>query len=149
MTIKTTIATMLTAAAVALGAPALAQDDPAVPEIAAEDVSTGQVVSFVNAMIALERIRRDYQPRMEAAETEEERKALAEEADVAAKAAIDKVVGISPGEYLAIGRAAQQNEDLANRINARIAQLRQNQQKRITPDQPDALKDGAEEPAAE
>ena len=80
MTLKSTFAMVLTAASIAFAAPATAQSDLDVPDIAAEDVTTGQIVSFVNAMIALERVRAEYQPKMEAAETEDERKALAEAA---------------------------------------------------------------------
>ena len=41
-----------------------------------------------------------------------------------------KTKGITPGEYLAIGRAAQGNQELGEKINTRIAELRQKQQKR-------------------
>lgn len=130
MPARLSAAIVLIAAGMALALPAQAEETAAAPRIAAEDVSTGQIVSFVNAMIALERVRREFQPKLETAETDAERAALSQEADAAAKAAVKKVVGITPEEYLAIGHAAEGNAELAARIEARIAELVQNQSKR-------------------
>ena len=127
MTIRSTIAMIMAAASIAVAAPAQAQEGIDVPDIAAEDVSVGQIVSFVNAMIALERVRAEYQPKLEAAETEDERKALAAEADQVGMQAVDDVVGITPGEYIAIIQASQENEELAGRITARLAELQEKQ----------------------
>ncbi|MEQ8291002.1 MAG: DUF4168 domain-containing protein [Roseovarius sp.] len=160
MKFGSTLTMVIAAASIGLSGPALAQDqsqdeaqdqaqsqatdqstgqatepaanpaEPEIPEIAAEDVTQGQIASFVNAMIALERIRAEYLPQIQAAETDDERQALAAEADEAAKAAVTKTKGITPGEYLAIGRAAQGNQELGEKINTRIVELREKQQKR-------------------
>ncbi|KZY34405.1 hypothetical protein A3731_19155 [Roseovarius sp. HI0049] len=148
MKFASTLTMVIAAAGIGLSGPALAQDQaqddaqdqaqsqatdtmqPDIPEIAAEDVTQGQIASFVNAMIALERIRAEYLPQIQAAETDDERQELAAEADQAAKAAVTRTKGITPGEYLAIGRAAQGNQELGEKINTRIAELRQKQQKR-------------------
>ncbi len=116
-------------AALQLGAvaPAVAQEMPEVPDINPEDVSVGQVVSYVNARIAVERVRVAYTDKIEAAETEDQIKELIAEADMAAMAAVDKVTGISPGEYLAISIAAQDDAALLERINERISTLRTKQ----------------------
>ena len=116
-------------AALHLGAvaPAVAQEMPEVPDINPEDVSVGQVVSYVNARIAVERVRVAYTDKIEAAETEDQIKELIAEADMAAMAAVDKVTGISPGEYLAISIAAQDDAELLERINERISTLRTKQ----------------------
>lgn len=116
-------------AALQLGAvaPAVAQEMPEVPDINPEDVSVGQVVSYVNARIAVERVRVAYTDKIEAAETEDQIKELIAEADMAAMAAVDKVTGISPGEYLAISIAAQDDAELLERINERISTLRTKQ----------------------
>ena len=127
MRVRPTLTMLLAIAATALAAPAMAQDGVEVPQIAAEDVSVGQIVSFVNALIAVERVRGAYMAKIEAADSEDARKALIEQADVAGRAAVDKVVGITPEEYMAIAQAAQQSEDLVGRIDARFAQLRQKQ----------------------
>ncbi|WP_397541720.1 DUF4168 domain-containing protein [Roseovarius salis] len=125
---KKSIAAVLTAASLSFAPVAMAQESQEIPQIAAEDVSKGQVVSFVNAMIAIDGVRREYLPQIEAAETQEDRQELAEQADVAARSAVEDVAGISPAEYLAIGRAAQGSEDLAKRINTRITAMKQKQQ---------------------
>lgn len=127
MTHRTTLAMLLALAAAALSAPATAQEGLEVPEIAAADVTTGQVVSFVNAMIVVENLRREFIPRLEAAEDDAARRVLFDEADAQAFAAVDKVVGITPGEYLAISKVAQNDEGLAERINLRLAEVLQKQ----------------------
>lgn len=105
-------------------APVVAQEVPTdLPEINAEDVSMGQIVSFVNAMIAAERVRKDYLQKIDAAETEEEINDLLAEADKEGMAAVDNVAGISTAEYMAIALAAKEDEELAARIQKRIATL--------------------------
>ncbi|MDM8168693.1 DUF4168 domain-containing protein [Roseovarius sp.] len=168
MKFGSTLTMVIAAASIGLSGPALAQDQsqeetqdqaqsqatdqatdaavPEVPEIAAEDVTQGQIASFVNAMIALERIRAEYLPQIQAAETDDERQALAAEADEAAKAAVTKTKGITPGEYLAIGRAAQGNQELGEKINTRIVELREKQQQKRKPlQQPNSSEDGSSE----
>ena len=92
MKFASTLTMVIAAAGIGLSGPALAQDQaqdettdqattgqatdqaqPDMPEIAAEDVTQGQIASFVNAMIALERIRAEYLPQIQAAETDDER----------------------------------------------------------------------------
>lgn len=160
MKFGSTLTMAIAAAGIGLSAPVLAQEQsqdstqeqaqgqtmdqaqPDIPEIAAEDVTQGQITSFVNAMIALEEIRAEYLPQIQAAEDQEERVALAAEADDAAKTAVDEVTGITPNEYLAIGRAAQGNEELGQKITARFAELRETQQQDRTPLQQPAQNEG-------
>lgn len=133
MNCRTTLAALLAVAGAALAAPAAAQEGAAaqdgmeVPEIAAGDVTTGQVVSFVNAMIGVEHIRRQYMPQIEAAETDEARRELIAEADRKAIAAVEATIGITPGEYLAIAEAAKADEGLAQRIDDRLDDLKEKQ----------------------
>ena len=87
------------------------------------DAPTSISESTSDAMIATERVKAEFTPKIENAETEAERTELAQEADVAAIAAVDATVGITASEYLGIIRAAQEDEDLAGRINARIKEL--------------------------
>lgn len=144
MKFRSTLTMVIATASIALTGPALAQQQASmeVPEIAAEDVTSGQIASFVNAMIALERIRAEYQPQIQATEDTEERQKLAAEADEAAKAAVTETKGISPEEYIAIGRAANENKELADKITTRIVELRQKQQKRQRLQQPGVQEDG-------
>lgn len=103
----------LTAIALGLTTPVMAQEMPTdLPEINAEDVSVGQIVSFVNAMIAAERVRKEYLAKIDLAETEEEIDALLAEADQKGIAEVERVPGISPAEYMAIAIAAKDDEDL-------------------------------------
>jgi len=128
MTPRHSFAILLAAAGLLAAPVASAQENANIPEIAAEDVTQGQVVSFINAMIAVDRVRQEYMPRIEAAETDDERQALAQEADSAARTAVDDTAGITAQEYLAIARAAQADKDLAERINERFVELRQEEQ---------------------
>lgn len=124
----------LTAIALSLTTPVMAQEMPTdLPEINAEDVSVGQIVSFVNAMIAAERVRKEYLAKIDLAETEEEIDALLAEADQKGIAEVERVPGISPAEYMAIAIAAKDNEDLSSRIERRFNQLAQSQALTVTP----------------
>ena len=114
------------AVTIGLSLPAVAQDVPAdLPEIKAEDVSVGQVVSFVNAMIAAERVRVAYMAKIDAAESEDEIKALMAEANEKGMAEVERVRGISPEEYMAIALAAQDSEELSERIERRLNQMKE------------------------
>ena len=119
-------ATALAAASVLFAPAATAQEAQNVPEIAAEDVTGEQLDSFVDAMVAIDSVRQEYMPQIEAAEGQDERQSLAQEADKAARAALDDTDGITAQEYLAIGQAAQEDQDLATRINERFAEMRAN-----------------------
>lgn len=123
----------LLALSLGLAAPGQAQDVPTeLPEIKAEDVSVGQVVSFVNAMIAAERVRQEYIVKIEAAETEDEIAALVAEADQMGMAEVERVRGISPAEYMAIALAARDNEELSSRIERRLDLMKQSQGMSVT-----------------
>jgi len=124
LTFRTRIATVLSAAALALATPLAAQQTPP-PQIAAEDVTDAQVVAFVDAILAVEEVRKDYGPQIEAAEDEAQQQALAEEANTAAAAAVDGVENMTVDSYVAIANAAGQSEALNQRIIARITQVRE------------------------
>ncbi len=72
--------------------------------------------SFVDAALDVQGVTEDFAPRAEAAETDAERQELAEEANTAIRGAIEETPGITIEEYVAIGQAAQQNPELAQRI---------------------------------
>lgn len=119
---------VITALSFGLTLPMMAQEAPTdLPDIRAEDVSVGQVVSFVNAMIAAERVRREYIAKIEAAETEDEINALIAEADQKGMAEVERVRGISPAEYMAIAIAAKDSPELSERIERRLTQMVQSQ----------------------
>lgn len=89
-------------------------------EIAAQDVTDAQIDAFVDALIAIEDVRKEYTPRLQAEEDESAREELAQEANEAALAAVDNVEGLSAADYLGIGKAASENEDLSARIVAQL-----------------------------
>jgi len=124
LTFRTRIATVLSAAALALATPLAAQQTPP-PHNAAEDVSDAQVVAFVDAILAVEEVRKDYGPRIDAADDEARQQALAEEANTAAAAAVEGVENIDVDSYVAIANAAGQSETLNKRIIARITEVRE------------------------
>ena len=136
----------LTAISLSMAAPLVAQQVPTdLPEIKAEDVTVGQVVSFVNAMIAAERVRQEYLGKIEAAETEDEINALVAEADQKGMAEVERVPGISPAEYMAIAIAAKDNEELSDRIQERLTELTKAQELKVIPNPNRKPKDEATE----
>lgn len=123
MKFRTTISAMLAAAGLAVTTPVMAQEAAEPSEISAEEVTDTQVDAFVEALISLEELRVEYTPRMKEAESQEDREALAKEADAAAQELIADVDNITVADYLAIGQAAQQDKALSKRINERIAEV--------------------------
>ncbi|WP_412504427.1 DUF4168 domain-containing protein [Roseovarius sp. SYSU LYC5161] len=119
MTIKTRLATGLTAIALLAGAPVAAQDAQA-PAISADSVTDEKVNAFVMALISVEQLRQQYMPRIAEQETEEDRQALVNEVTQRAIQLVQQVDNISPEEYQQIATVAQDNEDLNNRIRTRI-----------------------------
>lgn len=124
MTLRTRIAGILGATALALATPLAAQQTPP-PQIAAEDVTDQQVAAFVDAILAVESVRNDYGPQIDAADDEAAQQALIEEANTAAAAAVEEVDNITIDSYVAIANAAGESEALNQRIIARITEVRE------------------------
>lgn len=124
MTFKTSLAAILSAAVLAFAAPVVAQESqPA--QIAAEDVTDAQVEAFVDAILAVEQVRDEYGAPIQAAEDEAAQQKLVEEANEAAFAAVDAVENMDVDTYVAIANAAGDNEDLNQRVIARLSEVRQ------------------------
>jgi hypothetical protein len=79
--------------------------------------------SFVDAAIEVQTLTESYTPRVQAAETDAEQQAIAEEANAEIRGAIEDAEGITIEEYVAIGEAAQADPALAQRITT-LAQER-------------------------
>ncbi len=124
MTFKTTLASTLTAAALALAAPLAAQEN-APAQMSAEDVTEAQVDAFVQAVLAIEEVRGEYVPKIKAESSEEAQQELAQEANDAAIQAVKDVENITPDEYVAIGKVARADEALNKRIMARLQETQQ------------------------
>jgi len=121
MTMFKTIATSTAIATMALAPafPAFAQtEEQATPAI--EDVSDAQVGAFVTAALAVAEMQTDWFARIEAAEDAEAQAALVEEANAAMEATVEETDGITLAEFIAIGEAAQTDQELSERIVAQM-----------------------------
>jgi flagellar biosynthesis component FlhA len=136
MTFKTNLAAIFGAAALAFAAPVMAQDEQSAQdeqtaqdgqpmEMAAEDVTDEQVNAFVDAILAVEEVRAEYGSSIEAAEDEAEQQELVQEANEAAFAAVDEVENMDVDTYVAIANAAGENEELNQRVVARLSEVRE------------------------
>lgn len=92
-------------------------------DLTAEEVTEAQVSAFVDALVAIERVRVTYMPQIEAATDDEARSTLIDEANSAVVTAIDDVENMSVPDYMAIDKVAQQDEELNGRIMAQIEEL--------------------------
>jgi hypothetical protein len=124
LTFRKRLATILSASALALATPLAAQQTPP-PQIAAEEVTDAQVVAFVDAILAVDEVRKEYGPKIEEAEDKAQQQALAEAANTAAAEAVDEVDSITLDSYIAIANAARESEALNKRIVARLAEVRE------------------------
>jgi hypothetical protein len=84
---------------------------------AQSEFSDQQLESFVVAAIAIDGVIREWNPRIQAAENEEQAAQLREEANAELLETISKAEGITIDEYQEIGQAAQNDPELAARIN--------------------------------
>lgn len=119
-----------TATAVALGltlaaAPGMvvvAQDTGSVAPAPSYDYAT--LERFVTAAMEVSAVREEYTAQLQAAESEEDAQALVDDANTAMLAAVEEVDGMDVDTYVAIGEAAQQDEQLAARITEIVEQRR-------------------------
>ncbi|MCR9146690.1 MAG: DUF4168 domain-containing protein [Rhodobacteraceae bacterium] len=93
------------------------------PDLTADQVTEAQVSAFVDALMAIERVRVTYMPQIEATADDDARGALIDEANAAVVTAIDDVENMSVPDYMAIDKAAQEDEALNGRIMAQIQEL--------------------------
>lgn len=111
------------AVATALASPLAAQEiNPS--DITADTLNDAKIDAFVEALIAIETVRADYLPKIQEQADEAGQQAVIEEANTAAVEAVSDVDNMSPEDYVAIGQAAQQDEDLNARIMARLEVMR-------------------------
>jgi hypothetical protein len=103
----------LSAAVLAL---ALAASGPAWAQTQTE-FTDQQLESFVVAALAVEELIRQWNPRIQGAESAEQAAQLREQASTELVDTINRTEGITLEEYQEIGEAAQGDPDLAARIN--------------------------------
>lgn len=96
----------------------------AAPETIAPDSIDGATLdAFAQAVVEVVEVRDEYAGRFEAADSDADRQAIAEEANQLMVAAVEAVDGMDLGTYLAIIEAAQADADLNQRIVSRIENL--------------------------
>ena len=107
---KNVLLTAALAFALATSGPVCAQQDP--------DFSEQQLELFVVAALAVDKLIREWNPRIQAAEDEAQAAQLREQANGELVEVIARTDGITVEQYQEIGRAALADPDLKARINA-------------------------------
>lgn len=129
MTLKTKLAATTTAVALALSMPiaAVAQDSQqaAQPTMEAGDVTDAKVSAFVEALVAVDTVRKDYAPKIEAEQSEEAKQELVNEANAAIVEAVDTTEGMTVDEYTSIVELAQADQALNQKIMDEIKTLKE------------------------
>ena len=88
--------------------PTAAQEQPALPS---ETLTEQELAAFVDAALDVQRVRAEYDGRMQMAETPEQAARLQQEAQQQATEAVESQ-GLSANEYTAIAEAANQDPQL-------------------------------------
>ncbi|MGX6646627.1 DUF4168 domain-containing protein [Maricaulaceae bacterium MS644] len=104
-------------------AQAQAQAQMQVEPIANAELTDAQVESFIDAAMAVQAVVQQYQPQMQAAESQEAAAALQQQAQGELVSAVEDA-GLTPETYQSIAAAAQTDPQVAERLNAE-AQSRQ------------------------
>lgn len=89
----------------------------------AADYSGEQLDAFTVAYLQVIDLREQYAPVLEAAETEEQQQEIIDEANVEILDAIENTDGMSVEEYEAIAQDAAEDQDLSERIMARVEEM--------------------------
>lgn len=105
------------AAATPALAQAQAQGQVAVDPIENAELTDAQVQAFIDAATSIRAVIEDFQPRVQAAESQEQAAALQQEAQGRLVIAVEEA-GLTPPEYQAIAAAAQSDPQVAQRLQA-------------------------------
>jgi hypothetical protein len=106
--VRNTLSAAALALVLAASAPASAQTGP--------EFSDAQLRSFVVAAVAVDGLIRQWNPRIQGAESAEQAAELREQANAELVEAITRTEGMTVEQYQAIGQAAQADPDLKARI---------------------------------
>ena len=90
------------------------------PDTGAEEFSEAQLESFIDATVKIQELRTEFMPQIEAAETEEDAQALAEQAQTEMQNAVEDTEGLDVATYNQIGQAAQSDQELNARLVAML-----------------------------
>ncbi len=133
--VKQSLLTAILATGLASGSAVAQEQSPQKPnkpamqqkQAAQIDVSAQQVDSFVDAYVAVQTIGQQYKAKIQSAGDKSEAQQLQQEARGEMKAAITDS-GLELNEYKQIALAANQNEELRNRISSAINEFVQTKQ---------------------
>lgn len=101
--------------------PALGQETETTPEVE-RAVPDALLDSFIVAALSVSEIAESYQGRMQSAEDDAARQALASEAQAEMVAAVEETDGITVEEYMNISQAARADEELNQRLMDKLAE---------------------------
>ncbi|WP_101067741.1 DUF4168 domain-containing protein [Roseovarius salinarum] len=125
MSLNRTLTATTTALALALAsAPITALTAQSAAAQDTQAYSDAKIEAFTTAMMDVETVRRDYIPKVKAAGSDDEKAALVKEANGAMAQAIKDADNITVDEYVSISEAAGQDKALADRITARVKEMR-------------------------
>ncbi|WP_121064375.1 DUF4168 domain-containing protein [Chachezhania antarctica] len=88
----------------------------------AADYSDAKLDDFVTAALEVSQVTAQAQQDLQAAQTDAERQQITTQAQAEAQAHIEETDGITVEEYVSIGQALQNDQDLADRINLMVAE---------------------------
>lgn len=130
MSFKKPIVAAATAASLALGAvmagPVAAQTEQSAPA-ETPDFSQEKLQAFASAAVLVTEIYEEYRGQIENAADEGEQQSLAQEANESMRSAVEDAPDITMDEYVAIGEAAAQDQELAEQISTLIDEETQTQ----------------------
>lgn len=92
-------------------------EQPAAPAVAVDDA---KIDSFVVAFLEVDKIGKQYAPRLQEAQSQDEQAKVRQEAGAAMQQAVESQSGITVDEYNAIITQAQSDPELATRINTKL-----------------------------
>lgn len=107
----------------AFAAPAMAQNDTQQTEQKAQQTAPAQsyddakLQSFAVAFLEVDKVKREFAPKLQQAKSEEEQKQIQTEAGQKMVQAVENAEGISVNEYNEIIQSAQADPELAQRLN--------------------------------
>jgi hypothetical protein len=121
-----TLTALAFGSAIALGtaAPVMAQDAPAQEIDGAALIATDtKLDAFITAALAVNAVRQEYIGQLEGVEDEARAQELIEAANVEIVQAVENADGITLDEYVAMGEAASNDQELKAQIDTRFREM--------------------------
>ena len=124
MLIQTTLKATTTAIALALAtAPMVTLTAQSAAAQSAESYSSEELDIFTDALLEVAEVRQKYTPMLQGAETEDQEAAIVEEANAEITQVIEDTDGITLDRYTEIAQAANEDQELNQRIIKRVQSM--------------------------